>query len=522
MSSHFDFENEVNNLLKLDAPIRTGPTPRWQRKAREGSRNCSFASLSPLKVSNCSLNQSTKTPNTSFMTTSKASSKTPGKSKTPNKSLSLNKTPSRSDRYIPNRNATNFELGQYKFTGASENWEGEGDTPSKEEYQRMLKENMGQTANPDGRILAFRDRPAAAEGYENGSKVLYSSTKKNTANRKKTRHIPSHSERVLDAPQLLNDFYLNLIDWSSSEILAVALGECVYLFNTATGDIQLLFTMEEANEYICSLRWVPDGRHIAIGTSSAEVQVWDVAAAKRLRNMTGHAGRVGALCWNDAILSSGSRDCFIHHHDVRVARHLVNTYQGHTQEVCGLEWSPDLKYLASGGNDNIVNVWDDRESNPTHTFTDHQSAVKALAWCPWQPNLLATGGGSADRHIRFWNGHLGTMTNSVDAKSQVCALKWSKHYKELVSSHGYSQNQLVIWSYPSLRRVQELMGHTGRVLFLAMSPDGSTVCSGAADETLRMWKCFSYEAESKKGAGPSAPGDQRKGKSMVAPFMSIR
>ena len=35
---------------------------------------------------------------------------------------------------------------------------------------------------------------------------------------------------------------------------------------------------------------------------------------------------------------------------------------------------------------------------------------------------------------------------------QVCALQWSVHDKELVSSHGYSHNQLILWKYPSMVR----------------------------------------------------------------------
>lgn len=44
---------------------------------------------------------------------------------------------------------------------------------------------------------------------------------------------------------------------------------------------------------------------------------------------------------------------------------------------------------------------------------------QALAWCPWQPHILATGGGTADRHIRFWNIFSGAALNSVDTNSQV-------------------------------------------------------------------------------------------------------
>ena len=68
---------------------------------------------------------------------------------------------------------------------------------------------------------------------------------------------------------------------------------------------------------------------------------------------------------------------------------------------------------------------------------------------------------------------------------QVCSLLWSPHDKEILSSHGFSQNQLCLWNYPSMTKVKELTGHTARVLHMAMSPDGSSVCSAAADETLR-------------------------------------
>lgn len=48
----------------------------------------------------------------------------------------------------------------------------------------------------------------------------------------------------------------------------------------------------------------------------------------------------------------------------------------------------------------------------------------------------------SDRKIRFWNSSTGACLNVVDTHSQVCSILWSKHSKELVSSHGFSQNQV--------------------------------------------------------------------------------
>ena len=100
--------------------------------------------------------------------------------------------------------------------------------------------------------------------------------------------------------------------------------------------------------------------------------------------------------------------------------------------------------------------------------------------------------------IRFWDARTGSCLNEVDTHSQVCALQWSQHDKELVSSHGYSHNQVILWKYPSMVKIAELTGHTSRVLHMAQSPDGTTVVTAAADETLRFWKILSGGDASKK------------------------
>ena len=114
-----------------------------------------------------------------------------------------------------------------------------------------------------------------------------------------------------------------------------------------------------------------------------------------------HVGRIGALAWNgSSFLSSGSMDTLIVNNDIRMPNPLVSKYKCHTQEVCGLKWSPDGTQLASGGNDNLLCLWDinnvgnGNHQGPNAILRDHSAAVKALAWCPWQRNLLASGGGS--------------------------------------------------------------------------------------------------------------------------------
>uniref|UniRef100_A0A8D0YLK2 Cell division cycle 20 n=1 Tax=Sus scrofa TaxID=9823 RepID=A0A8D0YLK2_PIG len=521
--AQFVFESDLHSLLQLDAPIPNAPPARWQRKAKEAAG----PAPSPMRAAN----------------RSHSAGRTPGR--TPGKSNSkMQTTPSKpgGDRYIPHRSASQMEVASFLLS--KENQPDNSQTPTKKEHQKAWALNLNGFDVEEAKILRLSGKPQnAPEGYQNRLKVLYSQKATPGSSRKTCRYIPSLPDRILDAPEIRNDYYLNLVDWSSGNVLAVALDNSVYLWSASSGDILQLLQMEQPGDYVSSVAWIKEGNYLAVGTSSAEVQLWDVQQQKRLRNMTSHSARVGSLCWNSYILSrsvgfcqslvksvhyfgplspnwtplngsssgllavlglipfspscSGSRSGHIHHHDVRVAEHHVATLSGHSQEVCGLRWAPDGRHLASGGNDNLVNVWPSAPGEggwvPLQTFTQHQGAVKAVAWCPWQSNVLATGGGTSDRHIRIWNVCSGACLSAVDAHSQVCSILWSPHYKELISGHGFAQNQLVIWKYPTMAKVAELKGHTARVLSLTMSPDGATVASAAADETLRLWRCFELD-----------------------------
>ncbi|KAB5593480.1 APC/C activator protein CDC20 [Ceratobasidium theobromae] len=326
------------------------------------------------------------------------------------------------------------------------------------------------------------------------------------------RTISKTPYKVLDAPELKDDFYLNLVDWSSSNLLGVGLGSCVYLWSAESSKVVKLCDLGNVNP-VTSVSWAQKGSTVAIGTQNGEILIYDANTLQKQRTLTGHASRVGALAWSNHTLSSGSRDRTILNFDVRLppASATVSKLYGHRQEICGLKWSlpsdefvRDPVMLASGGNDNKLFVWDTRHTTPLWKFHEHTAAVKAIAWSPHQSGLLASGGGTADKKIRFWNTSVGVGVSEMDTGSQVCNLTWSKTSNELVSTHGYSstqpQNQVCIWKYPSLSLVATLSGHVHRVLYLAMNPAGDTIVTGAGDETLRFWSAFPKRGEIERRA----------------------
>ncbi|KAF8412837.1 hypothetical protein HHK36_000809 [Tetracentron sinense] len=419
-----------------------------------------------------------------------------------------------------------------------------------EEYRRKLEENL--TLDSEGRpfrMLVFRGSPKSCRKSIRLIDEMRQDGVEEVRNSKQLRRLPKTEARVLDAPKLKDDFYLNLMDWGKNNILAVALGSELYLWNAENSDTQKLVRVDGEDNYPSSVAWSEDAKTVAVGHTCSKLQLWDAETSQLVRSLEGHQKRVGTLSWNGHLLTSGSHDKSIINHDVRAGNSLISCIRAHTQELCGLKWSSRGNLLASGGNDNVIHIWEASKMSSSrflHQFNDHRAAVKALAWCPYQDDILASGGGTSDRCIKIWNLQTGKCINSLDTKgqarltiflpsifvlllllpcevnptissmyiyclvwfglsiiyyflhvvlpTQVCGLEWNRHHKEILSGHGFSpsqhQNQLCLWRYPSMSKVGELRRHASRVLHLTQSPDGLTVVSAGADETLRFWEVF--------------------------------
>lgn len=290
-------------------------------------------------------------------------------------------------------------------------------------FQSSIAEACGLDLNT--RILAFKPKaPELSKPIDLRSQ--YNRPLKLVVPASQRRRILNAPERVLDAPGLLDDYYLNLLDWSLVNNVAIGLEREVYVWNADSGVVSTLMETP-ADTYVSSVKWSACGAFVAIGTGDGDVQLWDIEEKTKVRTMKSHQSRIGVMSWNDATISTGARSGNIFNHDVRISEHKVSELNGHYSEVCGLEWRSDGSQLASGGNDNLVNIWDARLlTTPKWTKTNHKAAVKALAWCPWQSNLLATGGGNDDGCIHFWNSTTGARVNSINTGSQVTSLKWSK------------------------------------------------------------------------------------------------
>nr|CAN72563.1 hypothetical protein VITISV_011377 [Vitis vinifera] len=405
------------------------------------------------------------------------------------------------DRFIPNRSLMDLDQAHTLLTSRTREV---CNSTFGDEYRRKLEENLFfDSEGRPFRMLVFRGSPKSSKKsirfldemqQQDEAEALHNKNIKQF----QYRHLPKKESRVLDAPRINDDYYLNIMDWGKRNILAIALGSDLYLWNAETGHSQKLMQVDDQEDYPTSIAWCEDGRRVAVGHLSSKLQLWDAETFKLIRSLEGHDDRVGIAAWNGQILTSGSRDKSIINHDGTsiLTSQIQNNGDNNSKCSC-INVHIGRNKLASGGNENLIYIWEASKmcsSNFLHRFSGHQAAVKALAWCPYQSDVLASGGGTLDGCIKIWNIQKGTCINSIRANAQICGLEWNRHHKEILSGHGFSatghQNELCLWKYPSMSKLGELKCHSSRVLHLSQSPDGSTVVSAGADETLRFWEVF--------------------------------
>ena len=151
-----------------------------------------------------------------------------------------------------------------------------------------------------------------------------------------------------------------------------------------------------------------------------------------------------------------------------------------------------------------------------------------MSWCPWKPDLLATGSSSPDGKIRIWNtssisNHNSEPQHTIPLSTSINSLHWSPHCKELLSTQGssfahtppsrsnrrngssYQQtglpittvettftNSIVVHEYPSCKRLLTLsQAHANAVTHSCISPNGEhvfTVCP--KEEAIKMWQVW--------------------------------
>ncbi|KAK1219203.1 general transcription repressor [Marasmius sp. AFHP31] len=154
------------------------------------------------------------------------------------------------------------------------------------------------------------------------------------------------------------------------------------------------------------------------------------------------------------------------------------------RSVC---FSPNGKYLATGGEDKLIKVWDIEMKRIRNIFEGHTQEVYSVDYSSDGQSLVS---GSGDKPVRVWNIEDGTSELFVDpltdqANAGVTSVKFSSDGRYVAA--GYLDNHVRIWEVATGQLIGLLQGHRDSIYSVAFTPNDEGLVSGSLDKTLKYW-----------------------------------
>jgi hypothetical protein len=173
-----------------------------------------------------------------------------------------------------------------------------------------------------------------------------------------------------------------------------------------------------------------------------------------------------------------------------VLRPLV-LYRGHFDSIHTVAWSPDGKYIASGGRDQTVHIWESASGKKHHVFPQRR-VIFALAWSPAGSPLAWVNGG---REVHYWSTQAKNFSSvpfyRVGFMKGLLALAWSPDGSRLVAS-GMGRT-VEVWDAKTGKYLLSYEGHKGffhgsEIYTVVWSPDGEWIASAGLDAKVQVWQ----------------------------------
>ena len=171
----------------------------------------------------------------------------------------------------------------------------------------------------------------------------------------------------------------------------------------------------------------------------------------------------------------------------RKAELVVQT--GHTWNLRSVTFSPDGRYLASGGNDSTIKLWEIESGRELKTFAGHKGDVSSIAFSP-DGSMIASAG--YDGTLKLWDITSGKMlATTPDPVGYVTAMD-SVAFSHDGSSVAVSQldppeSKITVYESRTLRQMYSVVGGSTLWAQIAFSPDGRILAGSENQETVKLW-----------------------------------
>lgn len=204
------------------------------------------------------------------------------------------------------------------------------------------------------------------------------------------------------------------------------------------------------SDRVAALSFTSDGKTLAVGSGepsrSGDISLWDLASGKiTSRFDERHLDTVLCLDFSPdgKYIASGGADKAVRITDLSTGK-MIKVFEGHTHHVLGVSWRSDGRLLASAGADNVVKVWDWTIGDRRKSVDGWDKEVTAVHYLGSSDSIATTAG---DGKVRLINSDGGELKQLPGIKDFMNTLSPTRGGDVLIA--GGEDGVLKVWDISS-------------------------------------------------------------------------
>lgn len=233
--------------------------------------------------------------------------------------------------------------------------------------------------------------------------------------------------------------------------------------------------------------WHPQKQKLAIGGVDGSFHIWDVETNGCLKIKHETLGVVHALAWcPDGIhlAITTTSDYALRIWNV-ITQECIHVLKGSLSLVNCLAWSPDGRFLAAGGYDCIVWVWDAQTGRCLHKLHDPMHQIPWVTWITWSPDGQKLASASRDQTMRLWDIATGECLWTIQEQTWFWTVEWSHDGQKLVSAN--QDGKIQIWDVLTGKCLSGFQAQAAGIRRVLWAKQDSVLISGGTDGVIELW-----------------------------------
>lgn len=263
--------------------------------------------------------------------------------------------------------------------------------------------------------------------------------------------------------------------------LAIASKGGILVFDTRTYES---FDMIDSGNAVCSLAFSADGSILIAGGVDGVLKVWDFENRDLLESMSEHTDYI----WNTTIapdgsyFATGSSDGTIKIWSMSDYSMLESLNPG-DGEIRSVLFTSDGSTMITGAENGNIEFWNTSDWSIIHTINAHSNLVMGMALSPDGKTLASV---SWDQSIKLWDMSDYSLLINISDGENVISVSFSPDGK-ILATGSVNTGTVKLWRVSDGALLLDMSDMVSVAWMVTFSPDGRTIISSSADETIRVW-----------------------------------